>query len=167
MTLKKLDETHLAPVVKLSFGLPFSVTSLLSLSYSYSVGYEAGDEFTFNSPFGTSTNQVSKTISFGKPTRKEDNNLNVEYRKNIIKANSVSLGIAPSISYGLTSNKLATVLPVYFINSKDANGKPTGLQGGIRFGYSTSIEKNKATSFKDGFAAQLIVTAPFNVFENF
>jgi hypothetical protein len=166
-TLSKQEEIHLAPLAKVNFGWAFSVRSVLGLSYSYSVSYESADEFTFNSPFGTSSNQYSKTVSFGKPTRKEDNKLNIEYRSNIIKSNGVSLGIAPAISYGLSSKGVAMILPVYFINSKDSTGKPTGLQGGIRFGYSTSTEKNKATGFKDGFAAQIIITAPFSVFENF
>jgi len=42
-------------------------------------------------------------------------------------------------------------------------GKPSGLQSGVKFGYFTSLKPGLSSSFKEGFEAQLIITIPFEV----
>ena len=159
------EVTHLTPSLSAFFGIPFS-SAFISIGYTYTETYEAADELTFTSGFGTSDNSYSRTLSFGAPTKKTNSKINFEWRKSFSGKKTISFGTGSTITYGFSSKKLALAIPLYFINSKDDNGKPMGLQGGIRFGYSTSTKKGEGSGFRDGFAAQLIVTAPFNIFEN-
>lgn len=43
------------------------------------------------------------------------------------------------------------------------DSKPNGLQGGVNLGYVTATDTSWS-KFKDGFGAQLILTAPFSIF---
>ena len=160
------EVTHVTPSLSVFFGKPLSISSFISIGYTYMETYEASDELTFTSDFGSSDNAYSRTMSFGTPTKKTDSKINLEWRKAFSGKKTIACGTGATISYGFSSKKFALGVPLYFVNSKDDNGKPTGLQGGIRFGYSTSTKKGESSSFRDGFVAQLIVTAPFNVFEN-
>lgn len=166
-SLAETKEVYVTPKLSAFFGIPFSTRSFFSVGYSYSQVYNETDELTFSSPFGTSANSFSRTLAFGKPEKKTDSRLTMEWRTNFMSRNkSVSFGLGPSLAYAFSSKKLAAAVPVYFINGRDKDDKPTGLQGGIRLGYVTSTKKGEGSRFKEGFAAQLIVTAPFNIFGN-
>jgi hypothetical protein len=157
-SLKKIERNYLTPNVSFFLGFPLSIKS-------YSENYQAADELSFTVPFGTSNNSVSENLSFGVPKKQIDNKLYAEWRMSIGNVGSTSsFSIGPSITWGLTSKKVGLFFPIYFIDGKDNNGNVSGLQGGFRLRYIASTES--ATTFKEGFGAQLFVTAPFNIFAN-
>lgn len=172
VTLSKTTKDYLTPSFSLVVGLPIrrngSVNSMVALTYNYSMSYKKADDLTFSVPFGSTNNYTSQTIAFGAPKQKTDNKINVEWRTNLgIKTTdekTFSLGVAPSTTFGIDSKKVAFYLPVYFINGVTNEGKPKGLQGGVKFGYVTSMEAGKVSSFKEGFSTQLVISAPFDVF---
>ncbi|MCC9134811.1 hypothetical protein ACFSKU_20125 [Pontibacter silvestris] len=173
-SLLETSREHLAPSFSVSVGMPLNTgekfNSYLAFGYNYTVSYASGNEVTLISPFGTSGNFISQDIVFGEPVRQSDNIVNVEYRSNIKVATnndkSVFLGIAPLASYSFDTERLAISLPVYFINGVTDDGKPTGLQGGLRIGYLTSTQSGEFSSLKEGLTTQLIVSVPFDVFGN-
>lgn len=170
-TLRELNEVFITPAFTFSLGFPlgasFSFNSFVAFSYNYSINYSASDELTILSPFGSSGNYVSQTVTFGAPLKRTDNRLSAEWRVNVgIKETgekTLSIGLAPSATLGLTSDRLAVTLPIYFINGVTKEGKPSGLQSGVKFGYFTSLKPGLGNSFKEGFGAQLIITIPFEV----
>ncbi len=164
-TLTKKNENHFSPNITLSLGLPFSTKTFFALSYNYSEDFSNSEETTFFSPFGSSNNYLNQSISFGAPVKKTDNRINAEYRINFGEVKSM-FAIGSSATYGFISKKIALGLPIYFINGYSKEGKLLGLQGGFKFGYITSVEKGKESGFKEGFAGQLIIIAPFDIFEN-
>ena len=164
VNLKSTDINYFTPNLGLSVGVPFSLRSYLAFSYIYSETYQASDELTFSSPFGTTKNTFSQTLVFGKPQQKIEHKINLEWRRSFGNT-STDFAIDPSITYGFNTEKIAVSLPLYFIRGATTVGKPNGLQGGVSFGYLTKT--SSLTSFKDGFWAQLILTTPFDIFGNF
>jgi hypothetical protein len=158
VNLNKIDENLLTPEINFTAGYALSLSSYIAVSYSYSESYESADEMEFLKKFGTTTNLYSQTIAFGKPGFEKDHKTTIEYRKSF----GEGFAIAPSVTYGFTSDKIAFSLPLYFIKGVEKD-TPTGLQGGVNLGYLSST-KGSMSSFKDGFGAQLIVSAPFSVF---
>jgi hypothetical protein len=174
-TLESNSAAFITPTFTLSLiktlGNSFNVTGYIALSYNYSESYIPGDDITFSIPFGTTSNYYLNTLTFGKPEKATSNNITAEYRRNIgignPKGKFSSLAISPSVVLGIDSKMLGIILPVYFIKGADDNGKLLdGLQGGVRFGYITSTRSGEVSSFKDGFTAQLIISAPLNFLNN-
>ncbi|CAM3954630.1 hypothetical protein SAMN06265348_104166 [Pedobacter westerhofensis] len=163
VSLKKKEETHFTPNVGFTVGFPFSVKNYLAFSYHFSKTYESADEMEFSRKFGTTNNTFSQTLSFGSPEYSRDHKVTAEYRQSFNNKGDTEpiLAIAPAVTYGIESEKVAFTLPLYFIK-----GKTKGLQGGVNFGYLTSV-KNKWTSFQEGFGAQFIISAPFEMFKQF
>ena len=160
ISLMEITDSYISPNFKLSIGKPIAnkngIIGFIGISYSYSISYSSGDELTLLAPFGTTTNYLSKTLSFGEPEKKIDSRINIEWRR--IFSNSIA--ISPNITYGLNSKKIAILLPMYFIKSSSKL-----LQGGIRLGYA-SATNDKLSSLKDGAGAEIIITTPFDIFEN-
>lgn len=173
-SLVQTSREHLAPSLSVSVAVPLTANekfnSYLAFGYSYAVSYTNGSEITVISPFGASNNFISQDVVFGEPIRQQDHIAHVEYRTNYkVGANNdkaILLGVAPLASYGVDTEQLAVSLPVYFINGVTDDGKPTGLQGGLRIGYLTSTRKGEFSSLKEGLTTQLIVSVPFDVFGN-
>jgi len=163
VNLERIDETHFSPSIGLSVGLPFSTKSYFAVTYLYTESYESADELNFSRPFGTSGNTFSQTIAFGPPIYGQDHRLNAEYRKSFGKIPGFAL--APMLTYGIKSKIIGFNLPIYFIQGATKEAKPNGLQGGINLGYVTNTVSGWS-SFKDGFVGQLILTAPFSIFED-
>lgn len=157
-SLKKIDENLLTPEFNFTVGYALSPTSYIAVSYNYAESYESADEMEFLQKFGTTDNLYSQTIAFGKPDFEKDHKATIEYRKSF----GEGFAIAPSATYGIASDKIAFSIPLYFIKGIEKE-TPTGLQGGVNLGYLSSTRGNWS-SFKDGFGAQLIVSAPFSVF---
>lgn len=162
VNLKKTGETHFTPSVSFAVGFPFSVSNYLAFYYTFSESYEAADEMNFNRKFGTTSNTFSQTLAFGKPEYSKDHKITAEYRQ--IFGEKSGFAVAPALTYGIQSKNMGIAIPVYFIKGTTKEGKPNGLQGGLSFGYLTSV-KDKWSSFKEGFGSQLIITAPFSMFE--
>lgn len=171
--LTSANEAFITPTVTVSLikslGTAFKVAGYVALSYNFSESYSASDELTFNVPFGTTGNFFTKTLAFGEPTKRTTHNLSFEYRRNILNQNEKNLiAISPSVTMGVDSNKLSIFLPIYFINGIDENGELLeGLQGGVRFGYITSTESGQVSTFKEGFAAHLIISRPLDFLSKF
>lgn len=167
LTLKENNEIYLTPTLTLSIikalGQGFSVTGYAALSYNYAESYNAADDITFNIPFGTTANFYTRTLAFGKPGRQVSHNIIGEYRRNLFTANNTNIAISPSATFSINNNRLSAFLPVYFTRGADDKGKLIdGLKGGIRFGYITSTESGRVSSFKNGFIAQLIISQPLD-----
>jgi hypothetical protein len=166
--LAKIEENYITPSFSASVGLPLSKKLLnsdyLSLTYIYSINYKTGDEYDFIRPFGSSNNFYGQTLTFGKPLKKIDNRLSLEWRVNL-KTKILNLAFAPTGIYGFNSKMAGLSVPIYFINGLDdeKSDKPKPLQGGVRLGYSTGFEGGKMSKFKDGFTAQLIISKPFEL----
>lgn len=163
--LTGIDQSYLSPRFKLAFIFPLwkedKINGLFSLSYTYFTSYSPGDEITVLSPLGTTPNYLSQTITFGEPTKETDNRFNIEWRKRYRDA----IGIAPSLTCGINSKKIAFSLPVYFIKTEENEQKLRGLQGGIRLSYETDMEE--LASWQDGFNVQLVIALPFDVLGDF
>jgi len=171
-TLKENKDVFITPTFTFSIvkalGSGFNVTGYAAISYNYTESYNAADALDFNIPFGSSRNSYTSTLAFGRPDKKVSHNVMGEFRQNILKQNNATIAISPSVTLGINSKKLSIFIPVYFIKGLDENGKITdGLQGGIRFGYITSTERGKVSSFKNGFIAQLIISKPLDFLEKF
>jgi hypothetical protein len=164
LNLTKQEENKVTPEVSLALAFPTSVKSYFAIVYTYSESFEAGSTTNFIRQFGTTKNSFTQSLAFGAPSHSVDHKLTGEFRQNFEKI--PNLAIAPSITYGLESEKLAFTLPVYFIKGITSADKPNGIQGGVNFGYVTQT-KDKWSKFKDGFGAQLIVTAPLSLFDIF
>lgn len=172
VSLAETKESFLTPTVSLSvvkmLSNQFGITGYVSLSYNYSESYTAADDINFSIPFGTTRNYYTNTVAFGKPTKKTSHNVIAEFRNNIFSKGNNSLAVSPSVSLGINSKKLSLFLPVYFIKGADENGKlNNSFQGGVRFGYTTSTESGKVSSFKQGFIAQLIISKPLDFLSKF
>lgn len=172
--LSAVKEQFITPSVTVSLvkpiGKSFSVTGYLAVSYTYSESYTASDEMSFNVPFGNTGNFYSNTVAFGKPTKSTTNNISVEYRQNISGRNSdgVALALSPLATFGIDNKNMGVFLPIYLIRGINKDGDLLeGLQAGVRFGYTTSIESDQVSSFKEGFIAQLIISQPLSVFNDF
>lgn len=161
VNLSPIDENKITPNINFAVGVPFSFKSYLAVTYSYSETYDEGSSINFIRPFGTTDNSYTQTLTFGAPSHVIDHKITAEYRRNFDRIKN--LAIAPSIIYGIKSERLAFTLPVYFIKGITKEKEAKGLQGGLSFGYVTGT-KTKWVKFKDGFGAQLILTAPFSVF---
>ncbi len=104
-------------------------------------------------------------MAFGAPVKKYSTKLALEYRKGFGKEGNISIAINPSITWIEQSKMLTLIAPVYIIRGQDKDGKAKGLQGGFSLGYAgCNTEKGLFTAFSDGFAAQVFVTAPFDLF---
>jgi hypothetical protein len=161
ITLKKIKKNYLTPDLEFSVGRAMGIKSYLALSYAYSESYNVADDITFTTPFGSTTNLYSQTLAFGSPDMNTDNKLSAQWSK--LLGDSGRIGISPTLTYGVTSKKVAITLPIYFIKGLTKDGKPNGLQGGVQLGYITNTNTSWA-NFKDGFGAQLIIGVPFDLF---
>lgn len=173
INLSPLTETYVSPTFTVSLikvlGSGFHVSGYFALSYNYSINYIAATATTFSIPFGNTRNYYSSTISLGKPAKQMDNTITAEFRKNIFfkngNKNESNIAISPSVNYCIDSKLAGIFLPVYFVRGADASGKLLdALQGGMRFGYVTNTLSGKFASFNEGFIAQLVVSAPLDVF---
>ncbi len=167
-TLDENEDAFISPAFTVSlikaFGKGFRVAGYAALSYMYSENYIAAEELTFTIPFGTSTNFYTSTLSFGLPRRQVIHNVTGEFRYNILARNNRTIAISPSGTFAVNSKKLSVFVPVYFISGSDDKGKLIdGLQGGVRFGYITSTQAGKVSSFSNGFIAQLIISQPLDI----
>ena len=176
VNLVENSEAFLTPALTLSvvkaLGSGFDVSGFIALSYSYNQYYTAFPKTTFSTPFGTTGNYYTTTLSFGKPVQTTSHTAMLEYRKNFFsKRNNdryTNIAVSPSAIFGINTKTLGVFLPVYFIRGTDEKGNLLdGLQGGVRFGYITSTESGKLSSFKDGFTAQLLITQPLDFLNNF
>jgi len=166
-SLKESKDDFVTPTLTISLikilGKGFNVTGYAAISYNYSESYTSADDVTFTMPFGTSNNYYTSTLAFSVPKKETSHNVKVEFRKNLFTKNSNNFAISPSIILGINSKKLSMFLPVYFIKAADDKGKLiSGLQGGVRLGYTTSTESGKVSNFKNGFIAQLIISQPLD-----
>lgn len=161
ITLKEIHKNYLTPDLEFSIGRAMGIKSYFAFSYAYSESYSEGDDVTFTTPFGSTTNLYSQTLKFGSPDMSIDNKLSVQWSK--LLGDSGRLGISPTLTYGVTSKKVAITLPIYFIKGLTKDGKPNGLQGGLQLGYITNTNTSWV-NFKDGFGAQLIIGVPFDLF---
>lgn len=175
-TLKTVDNAFITPTVTFSLiktlGAAFKVTGFIALSYNFSESYNAADDMSFNIPFGTTGNYYTNTLSFGVPTKRTSNNVMLELRQNIYTqfkgGNLMNIAVSPSATLDINNKKFGIFLPVYLIRGSDKDGKLIdGLQGGIRFGYITSTESGKVSSFKNGISAQLMVSQPLDFISKF
>lgn len=164
VSLKKREETHFSPNLGFTVGFPFSVKNYIAFSYTFSESYQSADEMEFSQKFGTTNNTFTQTLSFGNPKYSRDHRVTAEYRQAFNSDSGPVLAIAPALTYGIESRKMAVTLPVYFIRGKTKEGKVNGLQGGINFGYLSNV-RDKWTRFQEGFGAQFIISAPFDLFK--
>ena len=166
-TLKENKAVFITPTFTFSIvkalGSGYSVTGFAAISYNYTESYNAADALDFNIPFGSSRNLYTSTLAFGRPDKRVSHNVMGEFRQNILKQNNATIAISPSVTIGVNSKKLSIFIPLYFIRGSDDKGKLIdGLQGGIRFGYITSTESGKVSSFKNGFVTQLVISQPLD-----
>jgi hypothetical protein len=140
---------------------------IISLNFRYDNYYKGTDAKDFLMKFGTTTNYVSKNVAFGAPQTKSDKLFSLEYKMGKFNdSNNFVFGLDPSATYSINAKQLALQLPIYFIPSKDEKKNFIGLNGGISLGYLTSTENDNWSSFKNGFAFEIFVGLPFNVFDN-
>lgn len=156
---------YYAPEIKATLSIPFSknleYTSLFRLSYVYSERYVPSDARSFLVPFGSTNNYESKSVVFGAPVKRTDQIVKAEWRS-IFNSKS-PVGMAPSVSFGLKSKKIAFILPLYFISGTKLDNVPNGLQGGLRVGYQTKTGQ-PWDSFKTGLTTEFVICEAFSVF---
>ncbi len=161
--LNKGEEIKLSPDLTFALVFPSLNKGYFAIGYTYSQNYEASSVQTFIRSFGTTSHSVSQSLSFGRPKHARDHKLRVEYRYNF--RNLAHLAIAPSLTYGFESEKLAFTFPVYFLKGTSKEEK-SGVQGGLVVGYVTNT-RNQLTKFKEGFGTQLVVSVPLDFFNLF
>jgi hypothetical protein len=159
-------QRHYTPEVTATLILPFAkklvFNSLLSFSYLYIETYSDQTARTFLTSFGSTGSYESRNIVFGTPKHTYEHLVKAEYR--ILSQNtSLPLGLAPFLEYGIKNKNLSLVFPVYFLRGTTDDNKPDKLQGGIRFGYTTNVEK-RWKSIPEGLTAELVVSQPFSLF---
>lgn len=152
--------------IQISLGFILSKSVVIGISYTREIKFNGADKTSiFNFPRTGSNLSYEKEVGVGSPVRKDDNKFQFEYRKLFIKkGQGPSLAINPRLFYLTSKKTLNFELPIYFLRQSE-DGKLKGLQGGFSIGYSSKI--NKSTSFQQGFASSIFVSAPFDLFNLF
>lgn len=166
VSITKTDVSFVTPSITANLAFPnIMKMRFWVVSVGYIESYKATDDVAFTVPFGTSGNLVSKTMAFGAPVKKYTTKVTLEYRKGFGKDGNISIAINPSVTWLEQAKTITLLMPVYLIRGQDKDGKAKGLQGGFSLGYAGyNTEKGTFTSFSDGFAAQVFITAPFDLF---
>ncbi|WP_031526584.1 hypothetical protein [Dyadobacter crusticola] len=144
-----------------------SLDTYFSLSYSFVINYSSGSEvLNYNFPVGTAGHSFSSEVTLGKPVRANDSRIKGEFRQ-LIRRNYVPvLGLNPSVTWIVKSEKMNIDIPVYFITKRE-NGEFNGLQAGLKIGYTSRFDDHflgdiiNLKSQKIYFG--LFVTKPFSV----
>jgi hypothetical protein len=170
--LVKNTENHIDPIFKITAGKLLSKSLknnwYLSFGYKHATNYKDADKITVISPFGTTSNTISRSLVFGAPAKEIVNMANIECRVNLgIKQGdrTLNIGVAPVITADFQLKQWSLILPVYLVKGIAAEGKNDGLQGGFKLGYTGNYQ-GTPTSFKDGFAAQIIASIPFSLLKS-
>lgn len=139
-----------------------------SLSYSVLYAYSSGDDIIpYSFPVGSQGLTYSKDVTIGTPTEKIETRLKGELRQLFRDAEFTPVvGINPSISTLLNSEKINIDLPVYFLTKNQA-GLLNGLQAGFRIGYTSkwdeSFWRDLGSLSNDKVYFSLLLAKPFSV----
>lgn len=109
-----------------------------SLSYSVLYTYQSGGEvISYSFPTGNNGLSYSKDVTVGTPAEKIDSRVKGEVRQ-LFRGDDFTpiLGINPSISILLKSERINVDLPVYFL-TRNSDGLFNGLQAGFKVGYTS------------------------------
>ncbi len=150
--------------LRFTAGLYLKDRSVISLSAIQEIKYESGDPINRNFPLNNSGLSYNKDVTVGEPVKKNLTRIQLDYRKAFYRKGVISFAIAPSIAFRTRENSLAIELPLYFLNMKEEK-KVKGLQGGISIGYTDKLKEK--TTFNDGFAFNIFVGVPFDLFGYF
>ncbi len=150
--------------LRFTAGLYLKDRSVISLSAIQEIKFESGDPINRNFPLNSSGLSYNKDVTVGEPVKKNLTRIQLDYRKAFYRKGVISFAIAPSIAFRTSENSLAIELPLYFLNMKEEK-KVKGLQGGISIGYTDKLKEK--TTFNDGFAFNIFVGLPFDLFGYF
>lgn len=166
LTLKGHEGNYTTPGLVVSLIRPnLSSHSFWSLNYSYNEGHRVHQAADFLVPFGTTGNYTTRSVVFGEPVRRYIHAVSIEYRHTFMSGGKMILTINPNVQWASTNRRITIQLPVYFIPGIDNKGKAKGLQGGVLLNYAAyQTRRQEWLSFSEGFAAQLFVAAPLDLF---
>ena len=136
-------------------------TNLFSANIAYSDVYKSAGNMSFSVPFGTSGNYYNvNDLAFGAPKETTSWVGTFEWKGGISNgiANSYKFGWALDYSTDF-SGRYSIKLPIYFINGNEE--KTTGLDGGIRLGYTNNTKDGKEMK-----SMEIFITTPFQILNN-
>jgi hypothetical protein len=161
-SINPLKLTGVNQNLRITLGTILKSSQVLALSYIMQYKYSSGDPVDYIFPVGTNGAAYTKEVVIGKPERKQESRIALEYRCTFFnKQNKPGLALNPSISYLVNQELLSIAIPIYFLNYT-ADKKSKGLQGGIALGYLSEI--GPWASFDEGFTAALFIAEPFDLY---
>ncbi len=139
-----------------------------SLSYSVLYTYQSGGEvISYSFPAGNNGLSYSKDVTVGTPAEKIDSRLKGEVRQ-LFRGDDFTpiLGINPSVSVLLKSERINVDVPVYFL-TKNSDGVFNGLQAGFKVGYTSkwddSFFRDLGSFSTNKMYFSLFLAKPFSV----
>jgi hypothetical protein len=166
LALRPSEATRVGKNFNLALSKFKSLDTYFSFSYSMVINYSSGsDVLDYSFPVGNMGHSYSSEVTFGTPSSTIDSRIKGEIRQ-LIRRNRVPvLGVNPSVTWIVKSEKLNLDIPIYFLTKRE-DGDFNGLQGGIKLGYTSRFNSFfgdivKLNSEKVYFG--LFVTKPFGV----
>ncbi len=161
-SINPLKLTGVNQNLRITIGTIIKSSQVLALSYVIQYKYSSDNPVEYIFPLGTNGAAYTKEVVIGKPERKQESRIALEYRCTFFnKQNKPSLALNPSISYLVNQELLSIAIPIYFLNYT-ADKKTKGLQGGIALGYLS--ETDSWASFAEGLTAALFIAEPFDIY---
>ncbi|CAG5068176.1 hypothetical protein DYBT9623_00905 [Dyadobacter sp. CECT 9623] len=154
-----------------NFNLAFSKFKNLYTYYSFSYGlvvnYASGsDVLDYSFPVGTNGHAFTSEVTYGAPAKSIGSRIKAELRQMITRDRVPVLGLNPSVTWIVKSEKLNLDIPVYFLTKRE-DGNFNGLQAGIKIGYTSRFNDSFFKDMVDLKSQKvyfgLFVTKPFLV----
>lgn len=139
-----------------------NITYLASINYEYSNVNKSAKSTNFITPFGQTKNFYTiSDLSFGKPVNKISQVLTLELKAAIGSGKASAYKFAFAFDYSTDGQgKYAIQVPLYFINGDES--KTTGLEGGVRIGYTNNTSNSQAIK-----TMEIFITTPFHMLNEF
>ncbi|KQS31030.1 hypothetical protein [Dyadobacter sp. Leaf189] len=167
LALKPSEATRVGKNFNVAISKFMSLDTYFSLSYSFVINYSSGsDVLNYNFPVGNAGHSFSSEVTFGEPAGANDSRIKGEFRQ-LIRRNFVPiLGVNPSVTWIVGSEKMNIDLPVYFITKRE-DGEFNGLQAGLKLGYTSRFDDRFLSDIVNLKSQKvyfgLFVTKPFSV----
>lgn len=124
------SETKDGSGVIASIGYLTPSDNFFSFNYRNETSFKGAQKTQICTPLGSTPNFQCKDSALGAPEKKNDNIVELEYRRFF----SDSFAVSPKFIYGLDDGTYGFDLPVYFLKGK------SGLMGGVKLGWRSDTK---------------------------
>ncbi|KAA0991909.1 hypothetical protein [Dyadobacter aurulentus] len=169
LAAKPLATTRIGKNFNIAFSKFRSLYTYYSFSYSLVINHASGDDIlNYSFPVGNNGHAFSSEVTFGEPVRSVDSRIKAELRQMVTKDKVPIVGLNPSLTWLVKSEKLNIDIPIYFLTKRE-DGNFNGLQAGLKIGYTSRFDDDFFGDIVDLKSQKayfgLFVTKPFLVRE--